>query len=141
MERGQVFQEEIKQNESVFSGLRLEIKNANLILLSEGEDKLGTLAIAVPQKEKMLGTPVSAIILGDRNMIVARLLAESLAQRTGKLALASVYAKAITEKDAGSIFLKLFEKTLKAKEKREKKKSVSRDEKKLRNRRKSPRSI
>jgi hypothetical protein len=116
MQRVKVTQEEIKQNETSFLALRLETKNANLILLSEGEDNLGTLAVAIPQKEKLLGQPLSSVLLGDRNMIIARVLAENLAQKTGKIALASVFAKTLAEKDVGPIFLKLFEKTLKAKE-------------------------
>jgi len=122
MQRVRVVQEEIKENEILFLGLRLETKNANIILLSEGEDQLGTLAVAIPQKEKMLGPPMSSVLLGDRNMIVTRLLAERLAQKTGKIALASVFAKTMTEKDIGPIFLKLFDKTLKVKEEGEKKK-------------------
>jgi hypothetical protein len=121
MQRVKVTQEEIKQNETSFLALRLETKNANIILLSEDEDNLGTLAIAIPQKEKMLGAPLSSVLLGDRNMITARFLAENLAQKTGKLALTSVFAKTLPEKDAGPIFLKLFEKTLKAKEEGEEK--------------------
>ena len=121
MQRVKVIQEEIKQNETSFLALRLETKNANIILLSEGEDNLGTLAIAVPQKEKMLGAPLSSVLLGDRNMITARFLAENLAQKTGKLALTSVFAKTLPEKDTGPIFFKLFEKTLKAKEEGEEK--------------------
>lgn len=116
MQRVKVIQEEIKQNETSFLALRLETKNANIILLSEGEDNLGTLAVAVPQKEKMLAPPLSSILLGDRNIILARILAENLAQKTGKLALASIFAKTIAEKDAGHIFFKLVEKTLGAKE-------------------------
>lgn len=116
MQRVKVTQEEIKQNETSFLALRLETKNANLILISEGEDNLGTLAVAIPQKEKLLGQPLSSVLLGDRNMIIARLLAENLAQKTGKIALASVFAKTLAEKDVGPIFLKLLEKALKAKE-------------------------
>ena len=116
MQRVKVTQEEIKQNETLFLALRLETKNANLILLSEGEDNLGTLAVAIPQKEKLLVQPLSSVLLGDRNMIIARLLAENLAQKTGKIALASVFATTLAEKDVGPIFLRLFEKTLKAEE-------------------------
>jgi len=115
MQRVKVVQEEMKENETMFLALRLETKNANIILLSEEEDHLGTLAVAIPQKEKMLGPPLSSVLLGDRNVIVARLLAESLAQKTSKIALASVFAKTVAEKDAGPIFLRLFDKTMKAK--------------------------
>jgi hypothetical protein len=116
MQRAKIVQEEIKENEIPFLALRLETKNANLILLSEGEDQLGTLAIALPQAEKMLGPPLSSILLGDRNTIITRLLAERLAQKTGKIALASVYVKTVSEQEAGKVFLKLFEKIMKQEE-------------------------
>jgi hypothetical protein len=113
MQRVKVVEEEMKENDTLFLALFLETKNASFMLLSEGEDNLGTLAVAIPQKEKMLGPPLSSILLGDRNMIVARLLAERLSNKTGKIALASVFAKTVAEKDAGPIFLKLFDKALK----------------------------
>lgn len=121
MQRVRVFLEEMKENGTSFLALRLETKNADLVLFSEGEDRLGTLAVAVPQREKMLGPPTSSILLGDRNIIVARLLAERLAEKTGKLALASVFSKTRAEKDVAPIFIKLFDKTLAAKEEGEKK--------------------
>jgi len=122
MQRVKVVQEEMKENGTLFLAVRLETRNANMILLSEGEDNLGTLAVAIPQKEKMLGPPLSSVLLGDRNVIVARLLAERLAVKTGKIALASVFAKTVAEKEAGPIFLKLFDKTLKVEEEGAKKK-------------------
>jgi len=113
MQRVKVVQDEMKENETLFLALRLETKNADIILLSEGEDQLGTLAVAIPQKERMVGPAMSSVLLGDRNIIVARMLAERLANRTGKIALASVFAKTRAEKDVASIFIKLFEKILK----------------------------
>ncbi len=98
MQRVKVTQEEMKQNDAVFLAIRLETKNSNIIFLSEGEDNLGTLAVAVPQREKMLGPPLSSVLLGDRNTITARVLAENLADKTGKLALASIFAKTLAEK-------------------------------------------
>ncbi len=114
--RAKIVQEEIKQDETTFYALRLETKNAHLIMLSESEDNLGTLAVAVPQTEKMVGLPVSSVLLGDKNAIIARLLAERLAQKTGKIGLASVYTKTLDERNAGKVFMQLFEKTFKEKE-------------------------
>lgn len=122
MQRVKIVQSEMKQDETLLVATRLETRNANILLLSEGEDQLGTLAVGVPQKERMLGPPMSSVLLGDRNVIVARLLAERLAQKTGKIALASVFAKTIAEKDAGSAFLKLLDKTLEEKKEEEGKK-------------------
>jgi len=115
MQRAKIVQEEMKQNETLFVALRLETKNASIILLSEGEDQLGTLAVAFPQAQKMLGPPLSSALLGDRNIILARLFAEQLAEKTGKMALASVFTRTLAEREAGPIFVKLFEKAMKAK--------------------------
>ncbi len=113
MPRVRLVEESTSEKDNTFVGLRLETKNANIVLLSEGEDQLGTLAAAVPQTRDMIGPPTSSILLGDRNTIVARLLAERLAHQTGKIALASVFAKTVTDKDAGPIFLRLFDKVMK----------------------------
>jgi hypothetical protein len=114
MARVKLVEEATSEKDNLFVGLRLETKNANIVLLSEGEDQLGTLAAAVPQTQNMIGPPTSSILLGDRNTIVARLLAERLAHQTGKISLASVFAKTVAEKDAGPIFLRLFEKVMKS---------------------------
>jgi len=115
MQHAKIVQEEMKENDNLFLALYLETKNSNIILLSEGEDQLGTLAVALPQAQKILGPPLSSVLLGDRNVIVARMLAERLAAKTGKIALASVFTKTLAEREAGPIFVKLFDKAMKAK--------------------------
>ena len=82
--------------------------------MSEGEDQLGTLAVAIPQTRKMVGPPLSSIILGDRNVIIARALAERLAEKTKKITLVSVFTKTFDEREVGPIFMKLLEKTISA---------------------------
>jgi len=121
MQRAEIVQEEIKENETMFLAVHLKTKNSDILLLSEGEDQLGTLAVALPQAQaqKMLGPPLSSVLLGDRNMILARMMAERLAAKTGKIALTSVFTKTLAEREAGPIFLKLFDKTVKAKPKEE----------------------
>lgn len=111
MSRAKVVREKIVKNDTPFLALFLEMKNASLVILSEGEDQLGTLAVALPQAPKMIGPPLSSILLGDRNAMIARILAEGLAQRTKKIALLSVFTKTINEREVGPIFLKLIEKT------------------------------
>ena len=112
MTRARLIQEEIKEKDRRFLSTYLEMKNAGVVLLSEGEDRLGTLAVAVPQKGELLGPPLSSILLGDRNIMIARILAERLAQKMAKIAMVSVFTKTVTEKEAGSILLKLVEKTI-----------------------------
>ena len=116
MSRAKIVQEKIIERDTPFLAIYLETKNASLVFLSEGEDQLGTLAVAIPQAQKMVGPPLSSVLLGDRNMMIARILAERLAERTKKIALVSVFSKTVSEREAGSIFLKLVEKTIKTEE-------------------------
>jgi hypothetical protein len=111
MAQAKVVQEKIVEDDKAFLALFVETRNANLLLLSEGEDQLGTVAVALPQARKLIGPPLSSILLGDRNTMIARILAERLSQRTKKLALVSVFTKTVSEREAGPIFLKLIEKT------------------------------
>jgi hypothetical protein len=110
MERARVVKNEIVEQNVHFLAVYLEAKNSCLVLLSEREDKLGTLAIAVPRPKDMLGTPSSSILLGDKNAISARMFAENLAERKGKIALVSIYLESADERQAQSIFRKLLDK-------------------------------
>ena len=116
MNRAKIVLEELKEEANLFLAMHIETKNSSIILLSEGEDQIGTLAVAIPRIEKMSGEPLSSILLGDRNSLTSRLLAERLAQRTGKIALTSVFAKTINDQQASKVFFKLFEKILKEKD-------------------------
>jgi len=112
MERATVVKDEIIEQNVHFLAVYLETKNSCFILLSENEDKLGTLAIAVPKPQDLLGPPSSSVLLGDRNIISARMFAEHLASRKKKIALVSVYLTTIDEMQAQSILLKLIEKVV-----------------------------
>ena len=112
MERAKVVKEEIVEQDVHFLAVYMETKNACLILLSQNEDKLGTLAIAVPKPRDLLGPASSSILLGDKNAISARMFAEYLASRKGKIALVSIYLEAIDEVRAQSIFMRLIEKVV-----------------------------
>ena len=119
MERATVVKDEIIEQNIHFLAVYLETKNSCLILLSENEDKLGTLAIAVPKPQDLLGPPSSSILLGDRNAISARMFAEYLASKKKKIALVSIYLETIDEIQAQSIFMKLIEKVIRAKPEKE----------------------
>jgi hypothetical protein len=112
LERANVVKEEITERENRFLAVYVEAKNSCLILLSEKEDKLGTLAIAVPNAKDMLGPVCSSILVGDRNMISARLFAEHVAAKKHKIAMVSVYLERLTEVQAQAYFMKLLDKVL-----------------------------
>ena len=112
MERANVIKEELTEQENLFLAVYVEAKNSCLILLSEREDKLGTLAIAVPNSKDLLGPVSSSILVGDRNMISARLFAEHVAAKKHKISLVSVYLETLTEMQAQVYFMRLLEKVL-----------------------------
>ena len=116
MSRAKIVKEELVEGETKFFAVYIEAGNANQLFLSEGEDKLGTLAVAIPQPEKLVGSPLSSVLLGDRNIMVARVLAELLAKQTKKISLVSVFIKSVNEQEAAPILRKLMEKTLKGEE-------------------------
>ncbi len=116
MSRAKIAKEEIVEGDKSFFAVYIETENANQLFLSEGEDKLGTLAIAIPQQQKLVGPPLSSVLLGDRNMMIARVLAELLAQKTNKIGLVSVFTKSVSEQEAAPILRKLLEKSLKKEE-------------------------
>jgi len=119
MERAKVVKEEIFEQNTHFLAVYVEAKNSCLILLSENEDKLGTLAIAVPKSKDLIIPSSSSVLLGDKNAISARMFAEYVASRKGKIVLVSVYLEKIDEMQAQSIFMKLIEKVVHAESQRE----------------------
>ena len=117
VERARVFKDEITEQSTRFLAVYVEAKNSCLVMLSEREDKLGTLAIAVPRPKNMLGPPSSSVFLGDKNAISARMFAEYVAARKEKIALVSVYLDTMEETQAQSVFKRLIERVVQEQQK------------------------
>ena len=112
MERAKVVKDEIVEQDTHYLAVYVETDNSCLVLLSENEDKLGTLAIAVPRPRDLLGPPTSSILLGDKNAILARMFAEYVSSKKEKIALVSIYLETASETQAQSIFKRLIEKVV-----------------------------
>jgi len=110
LERAKVVKEEILENDMRFLAVYVEAKNSAMIMLSEKEDKLGTLAIAVPKPNDLVGAATSSVLLGDKNVISARMFAEYVAAKKGKIAIVSVYLEKIGEIQAQEFFMHLIKK-------------------------------
>jgi hypothetical protein len=118
-DRANVIKEELAEKDTRFLAVYDEAKNSCLILLSEKEDKMGTMAIAVPRGNQQLGTASSSILVGERNIISARMFAEYVASRKNKVAMVSVYLEKFDEMQAQSFFMKLLEKVMQAESKKQ----------------------
>jgi len=119
LERAKVTKEEIVERDIHFLAVYVESKNSCMIMLSEKEDKLGTLAIAVPRAKDALGTATSSILLGDKNEISARMFAEYVASKKGKIAMVSVYLEKVGEIQAQEFFMHLIDKLIKSENQKE----------------------
>ncbi len=119
MERANVVKEELTDKDTRFLAVYVEAQNSCLVLLSENEDKLGTMAIAVPKANQLLGLASSSILVGDRNIISARMFAEYVASKKGKIAMVSVYLNQYSELQAQSFFMRLIEKVMQLEAKKE----------------------
>lgn len=113
LSRAKITKNELVEKDTIFYSVLLETANSNQLFLSETEDKLGTLAVAMPQPKNLVGTPVSSVLLGDRNMMITRLLAEILAKKTQKISIVSVFVKSLNEQESAPILRKLMDETLK----------------------------
>ena len=112
MERAKVVKDEIVEQDTHYLAVYVETDNSCLVLLSENEDKLGTLAIAVPRPRDLLGPLTSSVLLGDKNAILARMFAEYVSSKKEKIALVSIYLETASETQAQSIFKRLIEKVV-----------------------------
>ncbi len=119
MERAKVVKEELQEQDTRFLAVYVEAKNSCMIMLSEKEDKLGTLAIAVPKPKDLMGSVTSSVLLGDKNVISARMFAEYVASKKGKIAMVSVYLDTVTELQAQSFFMHLIDKLIKSESQKE----------------------
>ena len=119
MERAKVIKEELVEQNTRFLAVYVEAKNSCLIMLSEKDDKLGTLAIAVPRLKDLLGPVSSSVLLGDKNAVSARMFAEYVASKKGKIALVSVYLDKFGEMQAQAFFMHLIEKVLQVESEKE----------------------
>jgi hypothetical protein len=119
MERANVVKEELLEKDTRFLAVYVEAKNSVMIMLSEKEDKLGTLAIAVPKPRDLLGSVTSSVLLGDKNVISARMFAEYVASKKGKIAMVSVYLEKVGEMQAQAFFMHLIDKLIKSESQKE----------------------
>ena len=126
MERAKVIKEELLEQDTRFLAIYVEAKNSCLIMLSEKEDKMGTLAIAVPKPKDLLGPVTSSILVGDKNAVSARMFAEYVAAKKGKIALVSVYLEKLDEMQAQAFFMHLIEKVMKKENEAESEKEPTR---------------
>ena len=112
MSRAKIIKDEITEENVKFLAIFVETRNSCIFLLSQNEDRLGTLVAAVPPGKGLIGPSTSSILLGGKNATIARILAEKMASKTGKVSLVSVYLETLDESMASPILARLVDKVI-----------------------------
>jgi len=101
-----IFSEDITEKGYNLTATLLKLENSVIAFFDEkGSMKLGTLAVAIP---KLGGqTIISSVLLGDRNLIITKILAERFSNAFNCISLVSTHLADIREGKVGSILLKL----------------------------------
>jgi hypothetical protein len=84
----------IEEKEDNLKGLAVILKNGVFVVLSEGDLKFGTTAIALPIKSDE-GFEISSIIpsFGSRNELLAKSISERIAQKLTKTVITTILIK------------------------------------------------
>ena len=105
------FSEEIKEGDYSFTVTLFEVENAAIVLFNEkGRMRLGTLAVAMPHFKG--GPCISSVLLGERNMIITKVLAERLSAHFNRIVLVSTHLKEVKEDVMGSVLMRLTQRLL-----------------------------
>jgi hypothetical protein len=104
-----VVSEVIEDGETKFTANLFEVENAVIAFFDEeGSMKLGTLTIAIPQFSGE--SCISSVLLGDRNALITKVLAEILVRAFNKIALVSSHLAVIQVNRTNSLLIHLAKK-------------------------------
>lgn len=106
-----VFKEAIEEGEKRFTASLIEVENAVIAFFGEEEViKLGTLTIAAPQRGGE--ACISSVLLGERNVLITKILAEHLGRAFNKIALVSSHLTEVRDPSVGSLLIRLNKKLI-----------------------------
>lgn len=106
-----IYEENIEEEGKKIFGCLIKLENANIGLFDEKEDmRLGTLAAGIPEFEGK--HRISSVLLGERNEMEARLLAERVSAAIGGIALISIHLEPLARIGSISSLMKLTSKLI-----------------------------
>ena len=99
----------IEEGEIKVAADLLELENAVLVFVNEvNHTKLGTLVAAIPQHGQK--SCISSALLGGRNILITKILAEQLVNRFNKMALISIHLSEVKDRKYSSLLIRLIHK-------------------------------
>ena len=104
-----VVREGVVDGETKIIAKLFEVENAVIAFFDEeGSTKLGTLTIAIPQFSGE--SCISSVLLGNRNALITKVLAEQLVRAFNKIALVSSHLTVIQENRTNTLLIRLAKK-------------------------------
>jgi hypothetical protein len=103
-----IVEEKLEEDSRVFKMNLIPLDNAIVIFLFEEQMRLGTVAIAMPGTGEVVGGR-SSVLVGGKYMMCARVLAEKLAAKSGKIAVVSLFTE-LDEPEALRTYVRLLDK-------------------------------
>ena len=98
--------QKLSEGDVTFYVTFIEIENAVFAFYTSTDNpKLGTLAVAIPQLKD--GLSASSVLLGERNSILTKILAERLSQSVNKITIVSTHLDEISDNQSGRLLLQL----------------------------------
>ena len=102
----EIFSEETEERGYRLTATLLRLENSVMAFFDEkGSMKLGTLAVAMPKLGSQ--TYISSVLLGDRNIVITKILAGRFSNAFNRIALVSTHLADIREREVGSLLLRL----------------------------------
>jgi len=106
-----IVEERITDAEKTYRAYVVCLENAVLSFFNDSEAvRLGTLSVSMPSTIQESPGPISSLIMGERDAVLSRIIAEHIASATGRITLASVNLRATDERRAGPNLVKLSQK-------------------------------
>jgi hypothetical protein len=106
MSEMKVVREDVEEGGTKFTASLIEVDNAVIAFFDEeGSMKLGTLTIAIPQFTG--DSCLSSVLLGDRNALLTKVLAEQVVRSCKKIALVSSHLAVIQDNRTSALLIRL----------------------------------
>jgi hypothetical protein len=80
-----------------------ELANGSLVLVSDGEQRFGTIAVGVPSPFSEVSPVATSCIVGTRFQAEARAIADIAAQRLGGIVVVNLYLSREHEGEVGAV--------------------------------------
>jgi hypothetical protein len=108
-----IIEEKTTDAEKTYTAYTVCLENAVISFFNDSETvRLGTISVSIPSAIQESPRSISSTIMGERNAVLSRIIAEHIASATGRISIASVNLRTTDEKQASPNLVRLSQKVL-----------------------------